>query len=370
MLRRCKLLVLILAVLLLSASCATEIAVRYMQPSEINMGSYRNLALASVVPYKGFVTSSGWIRTIDIGSAGILIRPSYSYDITNSVASYATDRIYSTLSSSGYYNILPPSSTDRIIHTSWDESREFRDMGYDAVMIPRIDAMNVDENIYSVQRSATEYDAYDHSYYTYYYYDYYIKQTASITYTISVIDTNTEKIIATRTFTDSRTNTESIDPDFPRFDKAELLFQRMIRSFDAGIIRLFVPTMHNYNVALMDNKPEIKELKDAYDAAKDGNTRYALDAFMAEWKRSQHVPSGFNAAVLTAALGDIDGAIAIAEDLTRYSGDRKVGTLLTDLRRVKSYNEEAEKQLTAPPASAVVPDDMGPEYSVYDYLTR
>lgn len=365
-----RLLVLIVAILMLFASCATEIAVRYMQPSEINMGAYRNLALASVVPYKGFVSSSGWIRTIDIGSAGIRIRPSYSYDITNSIAAYATDRLYSTLSSSGYYNILPPSSTDQIIRSSWNESREFRELGYDAVMIPRIDAMNVDEQVYSVSRTATEYDAYTHSYYTYYYYDYYVKQVATITYTISVIDTNTDRIIASRTFQDSRTNTEMIDPDFPRFDKAELLFQRMIRSFDSGIIRLFVPTVRDYNVALMDNKPEIKELKDAYDAAKDGNTQFALDAFMAEWNRSHHVPSGFNAAVLTAALGDIDGAIAITEDVSRYSGDSRVGTLLVDLRRVKSYNEEAEKQFTTPPASVLAPEGLGPDYSVYDYLTR
>ena len=365
-----RLLVLIVAILMLFASCATEIAVRYMQPSEINMGAYRNLALASVVPYKGFVSSSGWIRTIDIGSAGIRIRPSYSYDITNSIAAYATDRLYSTLSSSGYYNILPPSSTDQIIRSSWNESREFRELGYDAVMIPRIDAMNVDEQVYSVSRTATEYDAYTHSYYTYYYYDYYVKQVATITYTISVIDTNTDRIIASRTFQDSRTNTEMIDPDFPRFDKAEILFQRMIRSFDSGIIRLFVPTVRDYNVALMDNKPEIKELKDAYDAAKDGNTQFALDAFMAEWNRSHHVPSGFNAAVLTAALGDIDGAIAITEDVSRYSGDSRVGTLLVDLRRVKSYNEEAEKQFTTPPASVLAPEGLGPDYSVYDYLTR
>ncbi len=365
-----RLLVLFVAILMLFASCATEIAVRYMQPSEINMGAYRNLALASVVPYKGFVSSSGWIRTIDIGSAGIRIRPSYSYDITNSIAAYATDRLYSTLSSSGYYNILPPSSTDQIIRSSWNESREFRELGYDAVMIPRIDAMNVDEQVYSVSRTATEYDAYTHSYYTYYYYDYYVKQVATITYTISVIDTNTDRIIASRTFQDSRTNTEMIDPDFPRFDKAELLFQRMIRSFDSGIIRLFVPTVRDYNVALMDNKPEIKELKDAYDAAKDGNTQFALDAFMAEWNRSHHVPSGFNAAVLTAALGDIDEAIAITEDVSRYSGESRVGTLLADLRRVKSYNEEAEKQFTTPPASVLAPEGLGPDYSVYDYLTR
>lgn len=365
-----RLLVLIVAILMLFASCATEIAVRYMQPSEINMGAYRNLALASVVPYKGFVSSSGWIRTIDIGSAGIRIRPSYSYDITNSIAAYATDRLYSTLSSSGYYNILPPSSTDQIIRSSWNESREFRELGYDAVMIPRIDAMNVDEQVYSVSRTATEYDAYTHSYYTYYYYDYYVKQVATITYTISVIDTNTDRIIASRTFQDSRTNTEMIDPDFPRFDKAEILFQRMIRSFDSGIIRLFVPTVRDYNVALMDNKPEIKELKDAYDAAKDGNIQFALDAFMAEWNRSHHVPSGFNAAVLTAALGDIDGAIAMTEDVSRYSGESRVGTLLADLRRVKRYNEEAEKQFTTPPASVLAPEGLGPDYSVYDYLTR
>ena len=241
-----RMLVMLFALVLLLASCATTVSIPYTMPSEVNMGRYRNLAVASTVPYRGYVSSGSWIP-VDAAGFGVMIHPTWGSGTAASVASYATDQLWSTLSSSGYYNLLSPSQTDAVLYAPVNVSRELRRMGYDAVMIPRIDAMNVDENIYSVQRSATEYDAYDHSYYTYYYYDYYIKQTASITYTISVIDTNTEKIIATRTFTDSRTNTESIDPDFPRFDKAELLFQRMIRSFDAGIIRLFVPTMHNYS---------------------------------------------------------------------------------------------------------------------------
>ena len=359
----------LLSVLML-VSCATEISVRYMQPSEINMGSYRNLAVASVVPYRGSVRTSDWLRTIDAGAFGIRIRPSYSRDITGSVARYATDRLVSTLSSTGYYNILPPSSTDPILRSGWDQSRQLRNLGYDAVMIPRIDAMDIDEHIYSIQRSSTEYDAYDHSYYTVYYYDYYVKQVATITYTVTVIDTHTDKIIATRSFTDSRTHTESVDPDFPRFDKAETLFQRMIRGFDTGLIRLFVPTVRSYDVALMDNKPEIKELKPAYDAAKDGNIQYALDSFLAEWKASGHVPSGYNAAILTAATGDVPGAIAVVDEVMKVTGDSKVSRLAADLRRVESNNEEAERQLTAVPASEVIPDEVGPDYSIYDYLTR
>ena len=88
------------------------------------------------------------------------------------------------------------------------------------------------------------------------------------------------------------TASEVFDPFWPRFDGVDLMFRRMIRGFNEGIRRSFVPTSRSYDVTLMDNKPEIKELKPAYDAAKDGNIQYALDSFLSEWKTSGHVPSG------------------------------------------------------------------------------
>lgn len=369
MLRRCKLLVLILAVLLLSASCATEIAVRYMQPSEINMGSYRNLALASVVPYKGFVTSSGWIRTIDIGSAGILIRPSYSYDITNSVASYATDRIYSTLSSSGYYNILPPSSTDRIIHTSWDESREFRDMGYDAVMIPRIDAMNVDESIYTTVDRVSYYDPYYGGYVDDYEYEYHLKRRISITYSITVVDTATERIVTTKTFSDYTSFTETIDPMWPSYNDSEYYFRRMIRNFQEGVIRLFVPTTAYYDVTLMDNNPELAEAGPAYDAVSNGDYQTALSVFLSCWNSYGHAPSGYNAALLIAAQGRYDDAIGILQEVQKVSPAQNVQNTISDLTTVSRRNKEAQAQLAAETESFVIPEEWLDD-SIYEYLVR
>ena len=155
------------ALVLLLASCATTVSIPYTMPSEVNMGRYRNLAVASTVPYRGYVSSGSWIP-VDAAGFGVMIHPTWGSGTAASVASYATDQLWSTLSSSGYYNLLSPSQTDAVLYAPVNVSRELRRMGYDAVMIPRIDAMNVDENIYSVQRSATEYDAYDHSYYTYY----------------------------------------------------------------------------------------------------------------------------------------------------------------------------------------------------------
>ena len=49
----------------LAVSCATGVTINYTQPAEINMGSYRNIAVASTVPYKGLANPPFFVRAID-----------------------------------------------------------------------------------------------------------------------------------------------------------------------------------------------------------------------------------------------------------------------------------------------------------------
>ena len=365
---RKALLILSVVILIIFSSCQTSVRIDYLYPSDVNMAPYRNLAVMPVVPYRGYIPSSQWIAGLDVMAGYVHVRSTYSAGVASDIASYATDQLYSTLSATGYYNLLDTASTAWIVNSGYRVSERLRDMGYDAVMIPRIENMDVAENIYTRRNSDVVWDPYLEEYRTEYWYDYYVRQKASIRYSISIVDTHTDRVIATRTFVDSDSRTESFDPAWPRFDGVSRLFKRMIRGFNEGIRRSFVPTARSYDVNLMDNKPKLESAENAYKMASDGQYAAARELFESIWNSSHHVPSGYNAALLIASTGDFDRAIKLIEDVKAYTGDSSVKKLYDDLQTLNRRNEEALSQfkVTSEPVEA----PSSPGISIYDYLLR
>ena len=361
---------LLIAVLLL-ASCATQVSIPYTRPSEVNMGRYRNLAVASTVPYRGYIgpgLAGGWIP-VDAAGFGVMIHPTWGSNTVASVASYATEQLWSTLSSSGYYNLLSPSQTDAILYAPVNVSRELRRMGYDAVMIPRIDAMNVDESIYTTVNPVTYYDPYFGGYIDDYEYEYHLRRRISITYTVTVVDTATERIVTTKTFSDSTSFTETFDPDWPSFNDSEYYFRRMIRDFQQGVVRLFIPTTAYYSVSLMDNNPALDAAAPAYDAAANGDFQTALSIFTSCWNTYSHAPSGYNAALMIAAQGRYDEAIDILRKVQAISPSGDIPRVISDLTAVSQQDKQAQAQMAAAAQSIVIPEEWRDD-SIYEYLVR
>ena len=107
--------IIIIAAVLVLASCATVVPIGYMQPSAIDMGGYRNLAVASAVPYGGPVPGYRFVGYADVHAAGLRIYSGYVSSTAQRIADYATSELYSTLSASGFYNLLPPDMTDAVL---------------------------------------------------------------------------------------------------------------------------------------------------------------------------------------------------------------------------------------------------------------
>ena len=342
-----KLLFLFISLILVISSCSTSIAVPYMQPSAIDMGGYRNLALASVVPYKGYSAPSVVVGT-DIRAAGLRVLSGYTNSTAISTASYATDRLYSTLSSSGFFNILPPDSTDAVITAGYlggDISESFRKLGYDAVLIPRITGMSVNESVYSVPHDEWWEDR-DGDRHHRVEFEYYYRQIVSLDYSITVIDTESGRIVAQRTFSDTDKREDILDRRWMRLEDPSYLFRRIIRSFSDDIENLLVPSYQEYSVSLMSNKPKLEEAESAYDAAKDGNLELAGNLFLSIWEKSNHLPSGYNAALLAAASGDYTKAIDILSSVMEKYNDSDVRSLYRNLLTIRTRNEQAMGQIT------------------------
>ena len=146
------------AAALLFSSCQTSVRINYLYPSDVNMSNYRHLAVMPVVQYRGYIPSTQWIAGLDVMAGSVHVRSSYSASIASDVSSYATDQLYSTLSNTGYFSLLDPQSTAWIVNSGYRVSERLRDMGYDAVMIPRIEDMTIEERIYTRRNSERVWD--------------------------------------------------------------------------------------------------------------------------------------------------------------------------------------------------------------------
>ena len=303
---------LLIAIAVLFSSCQSSVGISYMVPSEIDMGSYRNIALASTVPYDAFIKPSRYIRTVDfIARQGFgYVLSSYGWDLKDDVATYATERIMSTLSDSGYFSILPPSVTDKILSASSigiSARNEFARRGIDAVIIPRIDNMSVDEYVYSRTRVEERTDRNGKKYETevtdfYYDADYYL----AFSYTI--VDVESESIIATRRFVVEDDDNFLVSNPYLIYAYPDRHFERMVDSSMSRITRQLVPLRTRASLTLMDNRPKSEDAQVAYDVLKDGDIKQASGLFWDIYLNSGHVPSGYNASLATAACGDIQKA--------------------------------------------------------------
>ena len=146
-------------------------------------------------------------------------------------------------------------------------------------------------------------------------------------------------------------------------------FKNMIDSTMSRITRQLVPLRTSVSITLMDNKPESERAKAAYEAVDDGNYTYAATLFYDNFKASGHVPSGYNAALVTAATGDIETAIRIADDVYAKSGNSEVSALRSRLISIKQSNEESIRQIegSSSPSSS---SSYGLNQSIYDTLLR
>lgn len=117
-------LMVILSLLLISCASVPTIEFTVLEPSEIDMSSYKNIAVTSTEPYRGWYATSGYVpfrncRTHRYTSYnfGWKVSPYVSYNVPlpNELASYANSILISSLYNTNYFtNIISGSAADRI----------------------------------------------------------------------------------------------------------------------------------------------------------------------------------------------------------------------------------------------------------------
>ena len=335
-----------LMILVLLTGCATTVSVRYLVPAQIDMSAHRYLAVLSVEPYRfGFFNSVPSIIPDLSGTSDARISSGFRPNTEREVARHLSTRIVGELSKTGYFDLMTPPSSDAI---GVDLIR-LRDLGYHSVLMVRVTLMDVDEYIHAREEtvklpasdgssSLVEQKVLRH----------YVKQKIAYAVEFTIKETSNGNILAMKTFADTKESSYRIESDGSGAKAAPDLydwFTGFSTSYAREFADMLVPRWVSTHVALMDNKPELRSLKSAYEHAKKGNLVPALEIFHAEWRRSRHVRSGYNAAIIMESMGRVEEAIELIEEGWRFSGNRTVETRMQRMREAMSAHERAQQQL-------------------------
>lgn len=310
------------------------------------MGAKRNIAVASTSVIR-YSKPSTWVRGYDPEAMDAdRIRSYWSSATPREVADYSTQKLVDTLVSSGYFNIMLPQDTDVYLRAS-DAQAKLKEKGIDAVIIPRIDNLSLDEYVSTDRVEVTDKKNLDKNGKPTkkVKYKYSLNQEARITYTYTVVDVETMSIYAKKTFTDRRSSSSALTY-FPIYSpSANSLFYRMIDGFQNSIFVQLIPVRRTASATLMKNSPKAESVKDAYKKVEDGYLSQAYYEFIAEYNESGHLPSGYNAAIMLAALGELYEARDLAKELNQLYASSEVSELYTALSKIIESNELAEAQL-------------------------
>ena len=336
----------VITLMMILASCSTSVGITYQQPSNVNMGSYRNVAIASAVPYEGYSNVPMYIR-FEVSDPTIMLYSIFStYDARNlgkAAAGEVTKMVSKVFTQTPYYSVMGTDKTDTYLSLykiGKDPSALLKEEGIDAVIIPKITALYNDEYVeasYSKDAQGNKTAKY------------YINRVIRINISVTVLDTATNRIVAVKEYSASDSYIELFDPKFPylfTYSQADLM-KDTVASMISKIVSDFVPTTKRTYVSLMSNKPKIESLKSAYSAASEGNYGYALNAFLEAWRTQGHVASAYNAAIIISSQGDLDGAISLLDEVMYSVSNSEVNRLYANLIDLRERNRAAQKQYAA-----------------------
>ncbi len=336
-------------------SCMSSVEVSALVPAEINLGKYRNMAVASTEEFRfnSYDRPSSWVRVL--GSSSMRVSSGVPRDIEARVADYATNSLVNSLQSTGYFNLILPEQTDAYIagnKVGVDGFGLLRNAGASSLMRSSISYMDCDEYVYTKPKTqwvppvlnpdgTVKEKGYDKVVGT----DYFLVQSGTVSFTYTIVDLLNGSVLASRTFSDKVSRETKLSSPNDYAPSMVPMYQNMIASFQPNIRKQLAPRRVTSTIYLMENKPKLDVAKEAYKQVDQGNLQIAYSMFNELWISQRHIPSGYNAALLEEAMGDLSGAISMMNDVYAYSHNTEVGVALARMKSAMDQQKKAEAQL-------------------------
>ncbi|MBN2440128.1 MAG: hypothetical protein JXJ04_02240 [Spirochaetales bacterium] len=333
-----------LIMLSILSGCATSIYVKVVKPAEVNMSGARKLAIFAVnIPSEGAMDSMTdvWKDTVLRIKKG-KFRDSNS--LRQDLAEYTTDNLISNLLNTKYFEIISPTDVERSIEyydsNTIDPIMLGQLLGAEAIILSEITDMDLDKERFVVietyvdEETEEEYEVEVP----------WIRKTVRLRFTYWVISTVTDRLIATKSFSQSKQhqvkeeNSGSLRP-------TDLMYKDIINGNLAAMAKQLAPYEIWEARVMMNDKTKDPRMKEADNLVKGNIYEKALDLYLEIWYDTQNPAAGVNAAIMHEVLGDVDSALALIEEVINVSAEPKVMNEYKRLKRVKEDLIRLEEQM-------------------------
>lgn len=339
---------LLVGILLSTLGCATSVAFNVLKPAEVNMSSYRSLAVYEFTPYEFSGINLAQTIILDVIFGKNPLRPSgYSFNLENDIAKYLTTATTRALQSSNYFSILPPEQA-KVYQKAAASGASVNNLliaqGVDAVFSGSITDMDFDEYVESRENKVWNETLGTNGAYEVVSVDNYFIQKVYLDVTYSVIDVATGKLITSKSLHGSNSRSTLMEGDDFEAPGLYSLYTSIINDFQTTIRNQLAPyTVRQYRTMLKD-KTKSPEMKMADQYVKDGLYKPAQDIYLTRWYQLKDYVSGYNAAILYEVLGDIQAALSLMQEVYQVTGSSDAYKQYERLLRVlDEYNRASEQ---------------------------
>lgn len=301
---------------LLFASCASSLPVDFERPAELNLNGANSI---SILPFQ----TSGYHHKESINILGIL---KIKFDSAKAnpeeyAANYLTTNLTSEILNSGFLNVISSKKVEIALENNNPIPCDVYLTGYTSGFY---------------ERMHSRYDKEEEC--TYYY------REVRLNVVYEIIDAQTDKVLGVKSY---NIQTESNEYEFRSYVPST---PDMLSSQLPQVVRLIMHDLQPYTITksltLLDGKPKTDDMKYAKKLAKARYFDEAYEIYTKVYEETGMYQAGYNAAIILEAMGDLDGAEALMEDVYIHSMQKRAESALKDIRLEQSYSNKLDEQLS------------------------
>lgn len=163
-----------------------------------------------------------------------------------------------------------------------------------------------------------------------YYYEYYYSRDVELIFNYEIVDGNTRRIIAHDTikFNQSSGTYEKIK-DLPN---AFNMISNDIDYFIDDIMKSIQPYNVSLSIKLLEDKTDNPKMANADELANSGYYKESYSEFIKVYMNTRQFEAGYNAALILLAMGELQSAESLMNEVYQNFGDKRALDALYDIR--------------------------------------
>ena len=298
-------LLLILSLIFLVSSCATNISVRVQRPAELDLSYAETIAVISTTPKLDFWDYFFYDAEFE------------GYEISEKLVSLLESRIIT----SNYFTLVDSNQAKNAVANG-------RKPSSDVYITLNINELNTEIKTYEVKKD----DIITLEYY----------RILDFNLTYQIVDSKTS-VILKKAHESFSCESDKVDNE-KDVQTAKYLAENELSSFVSKFMRQITPYTEQKTLTLLKDKTKNPQMEYADNLTKDGRLALAYKEFLEIYNSTGMFEAGYNAAIILVAQEKYEEASELMSDVYRTSGNIKAREALKEIQFEIQSRDKLQKQ--------------------------